>query len=348
MQQELRFATFNVLNLAPAGLRFYADQEPYSHARYEAKVLWIAQQLDLLDADVIGFQEIFSQEALKDVLSRTRTYRNAYHVGFDPAGLPPRGELLSPSVALVSRLPIVGAPINHTMLPHGLGATLPGITGQLTSFTRPILQVQVAVESAMATLPGTTPQAPQLIDIFVCHLKSKRPDFQTENPHSEDDSYHLGMAMLRSTIRRATEALGLRYLISDQLRRHRHPLVVMGDFNDVASATTTQLVIGSTSDRRVAREGPTDRLFDSYKIQSGGRNSHEASFTHKHDGLFETIDHILVSDAFEPTTPGASGEVTEVIYLNDHLALRRQDASDHGLVLARILLYGSPNGSRIS
>jgi hypothetical protein len=347
MQQELRFATFNVLNLAPPGFRFYADQEPYSHTRYEAKVLWIAQQLDLLDADVIGFQEIFSQEALKYVLSKTRKYRHAHHVGFNPAGLISddrrgedcRREQLTPSVAVVSRLPIVGTSINHTKLPHGLRATLPGISAPLDNFTRPILQVQVSVENTVATLPGTPPHAPQLIDVFVCHLKSKRPDFHDDEQHGEEDSYSLGMAMLRSTIRRATEALGLRYLISDQLRRHRLPLVVLGDFNDVVGATTTQLVIGATSDRTVLREGPTDRLYDSYKIQTADRNAHEASFTHSHNGISETIDHILVSDAFKPTNPGALGEVTEVVYLNDHLALKRQDASDHGLVLARLLLY---------
>ena len=352
MQQELRFATFNVLNLAPPGFRFYADQEPYSHTLYEAKVLWIAQQLDLLDADVIGFQEIFSQEALKYVISKTRKYRNAHHIGFDPVGLKSdsqqiadnREELLTPSVALISRLPIIGSPINHTRLPHDLRAILPGIPAPLTSFTRPILQVQVAVENTVAASPGTTPHAPQLIDVFVCHLKSKRPDFQKGEQHGEQDSYGLGMAMLRSTIRRATEALGLRYLISDQLRRQRLPVVVLGDFNDVVSAATTQIVIGATTDRKILRDGPTDRLFDCYKIQSAGHNPQEASFTHSHNGISETIDHILVSDAFEPTTLGALGKVTEVVYLNDHLALRRQDASDHGLVLARVLLYGTLSG----
>ena len=61
MQQELRFATFNVCNLALPGMKYYDDQEPCTAAEYEAKTTWIAQQIDRLDADVIGFQEIFSQ-----------------------------------------------------------------------------------------------------------------------------------------------------------------------------------------------------------------------------------------------------------------------------------------------
>ena len=64
MQQELRFATFNVCNLALPGVKYYEDQIPYSSEEYDAKISWIAQQLDRLDADVIGLQEIFSQAAL--------------------------------------------------------------------------------------------------------------------------------------------------------------------------------------------------------------------------------------------------------------------------------------------
>ena len=397
MQQEVRFATFNVLNLAPPGVRFYVDQEAHTQEQYDAKVEWIARQLDLLDADVIGFQEIFSQAALREVLARTLKYRDAHHVGFDPVGQEDlqtsvQAGTLTPSVALVSRLPIVGSPASHARYPHGLAVALPGIDTPVTTFTRPILHVQVSVPMADAqapvALPGRPAPRPQTIDVLVCHLKSKRPDYRggpvgsganasqaanrpnggmdgdtggsSETKHGngdgavnpvlvvesidskpENDSYQLGLAMLRSLIRRGAEALGLRYLISDQLRRQRLPLVVLGDFNDVAAAMTTQLVTGATSERRSLREGPTDRLFDSYRIQTRGRPVRDVSFTHTHENIAETIDHVLVSEAFEPGAPGAIGEVLEVIYVNDHLGLRAPAASDHGIVLARLLLYGT-------
>ena len=348
MQQELRFATFNVLNLAPPGVRFYVDQDPYTQAQYDAKVVWLAQQLDCLDADVIGFQEIFSQAALKDVLSKTRKYQTAHHVGFDPQVQPDfeasvLAGTLTPSVALVSRLPLAGVVTNHTRLPHGLAVDLPGIDEPVVSFTRPILQVQV--QTGEPSVGGRPSTRQHLIDVFVCHLKSKRPDYRGGLISSEHDSYQLGMAMLRSSMRRGTEALGLRYLVSDQLRRQRLPLVVLGDFNDVAASTTIQVVTGAASERRSLREGPTDRLFDGYRIQSRNRSVRDVAYTHLHDGVAETIDHILVSDAFEPGAPGASGEVLEVIYINDHLSLRRPEATDHGLVLARIMLYGTAIGA---
>ena len=84
MQQEIRFATFNVCNLAPPGVKLYDNLLPTTLEEYEAKLDWTAHQIDLLDADVIGFQEIFSQATLKEVLARTTHYREAFHLGFDP------------------------------------------------------------------------------------------------------------------------------------------------------------------------------------------------------------------------------------------------------------------------
>lgn len=357
MQHEVRFATFNLLNLALPGMRFYADQEPHTQARYDLKVEWIAQQIDRLDADVIGFQEVFSQAALKDVLSKTKHYRDAQLVGFDPieplatnaSGMSAVGAedaALTPSVALVSRLPLTGPISNYTRLPHGLSVALPGTNTPVTAFTRPILHVQVVSDGSGAPVSGRPGAArTQVIDVFVCHLKSKRPDFSNGGAIADNDSYQTGMAMLRSMIRRGAEALGLRYLISDQLRRQRLPLIVLGDFNDTAAAITTQLVSGAASERRNSREGPTDRLFDSFHVQSRRRATRGIGFSHLQHGATETIDHVLVSDAFEPGSPAAIGEVLEVIYLNDHLSLRLPEASDHGIVLARIMLFGNPSAN---
>src|SRR3569832_697234 len=50
--------------------------------------------------------------------------------------------------------------------------------------------------------------------------------------------------------------------------------------------------------------------------------------------------HILVSQEFHPASRHAIGEVVEVEYVNEHLALRLPQASDHGIVLERIMLHG--------
>ncbi len=325
MQQELRFATFNVCNLALPGVKYYADQIPYSAEEYEAKIVWIAQQLDRLDADVIGLQEIFSQAALKDVLARTQHYRDAHHVGFDPES---SADHLTPSVALISRLPVAAGASISSSLPHNLSIALPGVDHALTHFTRPVLHAQIDVSPALS------------VNVFVCHLKSKLPDYRNDASDMHPDQ--TGIAMLRSLIRRGTDALGLRYLLAGLDSKKRLPVVVMGDFNDVADAISTQMVMGLG---KYPVDGVDDRLFESYRIQSRRDPLRDVGYTHIHDGNYETIDHILVSEEFNPASRAAIGEVVEVMYLNDHMIFRQPHASDHGLVLVRILLHDNASAA---
>lgn len=328
MQQELRFATFNVCNLALPGVKYYADQIPYTAEEYTAKISWIAQQLDRLDADVIGLQEIFSQAALKDVLAKTQNYRDAQHIGFDPD---PLADHLTPSVALISRLPVAPGAAAFKQLPNDLAVALPGLSLPVKHFTRPVLHAQIEVSSDL------------LIHVFVCHLKSKLPDYR--NDDNDDRPDQTGIAMLRSLIRRGTDALGLRTLLSDMNRKKRAPIIVMGDFNDVASAIPTQMVMGLG---KYPLNGVDDRLFESFRIQSRRDALRDVGYTHMHDGSYETIDHILVSEEFNPASRAAIGEVVEVMYLNDHMIFKQAHASDHGQVLVRILLHGASANSAVA
>ena len=67
--------------------------------------------------------------------------------------------------------------------------------------------------------------------------------------------------------------------------------------------------------------------------------------SNSHDAIFETVDHILVSDQFNPASSLAIGEVSDVVYFNDHIALDRPEMSDHGVVMVRIRLYDRTGGA---
>ena len=314
MQQEIRFATFNTYNLAPPGMRCYENLEPCTPEEYEAKLDWTAHQIDLLNADVIGFQEIFSQATLKEVLARTRRYREAVHLGFDPDPEAPR---LTPSVALVSRLPVVSHAHAMTMFPDNVA--MPPGSRDPDRFTRAPLHAEVELA------PGI------VIDVIVVHLKSRRPDYRSSDTGEDPNLYAL--ACLRSLIRRGTEATALRVLLTDMARDKQRPRIVLGDFNDVADSVTTEIVLG---------EGTPvgERMFDASQVQRRLDHQRHVGFSILHDTRHSTIDHILVSPEFNPALPGAIGEVVDVVYLNDHLNLALPEASDHGQVLARIRLFG--------
>lgn len=319
MQQEIRFATFNVCNLAPPGAKLYENLMPSTADEYEAKLDWTARQIDLLDADVIGFQEIFSQACLREALRRTRKYRDAIHVGFDPD---PAADRLTPSVALVSRLPLAGPGVAHTLYPDGVA--LPEGTREADRFSRPVVHAAVVVS------PDVT------LDVVVVHLKSKRPDYRSGD--TGEDPLLFGLACLRSLVRRGTEAVALRVLMTNMARENQRPQVVLGDFNDVADAVTTAIVLGAGTPL-------TGRLFDTYQLQQRHDQLHHVGWSVVHEGQYSTIDHILVSEQFNPVLPDAIGEVVDVVYLNDHLVLGLPEASDHGQVLARLRLFDETHGS---
>ncbi len=318
MQQEIRFATFNVFNLAPPGKQLYDNLLPCTAEEYEAKLDWTARQIDLLDADVIGFQEIFSQDSLREALSRTRRFRDAIHVGFDPD---PAAARLTPSVALVSRLPLAapGAVLGD----YPPGVSMAEGTRDADRFSRALVHAAVVVS------PDVT------VDVIVVHLKSKRPDYR--NGDADDDPLLFGMACLRSLVRRGTEAVALRVLLTNMARENKRAQIVLGDFNDVADAVTTTIVLGVGTPL-------SGRLFDAYQLQKRQDHLRHVGFSMLHEGNYTTIDHILVSEEFNPALPNAIGEVVDVVYLNDHLVLALPDASDHGQVLARLRLFDETRG----
>ena len=318
MQQEIRFATFNVCNLAPAGAKLYDNLLPSTAEEYEAKLDWTARQLDRLDADVIGFQEIFSQAVLREVLARTRRYREAVHVGFDPD---PSADRYTPSVALVSRLPLAGPGTAFAYFPEGV--EMPPGSRDPNRFSRPVVHAAVQV----------SPDC--IVDVLVVHLKSKRPDYR--NGDSSDDPLLFAQASLRSLIRRGTEAVALRVLLSNLARANRRPRVVLGDFNDVADSVTTAIVMGNGTPL-------AERMFDACQLQRRPSHQQNVGFSQLHEGQYSTIDHILVSEEFNASLPQAIGEVVDVIYLNDHLVLELPEASDHGQVMARIRLFDETRG----
>ena len=68
---RISFTTFNLLNLQVAGARMNRGQRPWTSAEVEAKVAWTAAMLGRAQADVLGFQELWSREPLEDALARS-------------------------------------------------------------------------------------------------------------------------------------------------------------------------------------------------------------------------------------------------------------------------------------
>jgi hypothetical protein len=92
---KFSIATFNVENLIGANKPIYDDPRPlYTETEYQKKVIWIKEQLLKMNADIIGFQEIFEEKALRDCLVGTPMEHWHLFVA-NPTGKSPVNAILS-------------------------------------------------------------------------------------------------------------------------------------------------------------------------------------------------------------------------------------------------------------
>ncbi len=269
---EFTIASFNVKNLIGADQEYYKFQS-YTPEEYAWKEDWLADQLVAMNADVIGFQEIFEEQALRDTITRADRYGAASNAEAMPSqdkryrkraifqhleysdygqaalafapnihdGAPGSRR---PGVAILSRLGFAEEPQIIQDLGQPLDIpfqTFGGDEGghfRIRKLSRPILKVRVPVHGAVVT-------------VFNCHLKSKlgefiRPegaDFAPEADLTQYDPVGRALGSARAAMRRMAEAWVLRGAIIGELRQGR-PVIVLGDFNDNQTAVSTEIITG--------------------------------------------------------------------------------------------------------
>jgi len=322
---RIKVATFNLKNLTAPGHSPYAD-ERLSPADHEKKLDWTAGLLKEMDADFVGFQEVFDRRALEEVVARAGCYAEATLDVADETGTLPR-------VAFVSRLPVRRTEMIRDF-PPGARIDVEGQALPFTRFHRPVFRVTVG-------LPGGRDAV-----ILVVHLKSKRP--LIEGAHPRHDPWEETRGAARSLILRACEAAALRWIVLNEVRHSETPLILMGDLNDATHAVTTDLLQGDHPQRYF----PPDvkkKLWDILLYSAGDlqiRKSYkDVAYTHLHDSHYESLDHILLSQEFVNENPRHLASVEYQRIYNDHLLdpaltdeMPRPWVSDHGAVLVSLRL----------
>ncbi|MFO1219557.1 MAG: endonuclease/exonuclease/phosphatase family protein [Burkholderiaceae bacterium] len=319
----LTVASCNMLNLALPLRAFYENQEPYTADEQARKTAWLGAMLERLNADVVGFQEVWDEPALKAAVARS-----GLHYGLVAAPGAEAGAAGTPRVGLATRLQLESiasiaefAPAERVMVPE---------LGEHARFERPVLK------AALRTKHG------QLLHVLVVHLKSKRPKFlldaQGAALEDRDDPRIVARASLRALLMRGAEAAALRGILIDLIRGTREPLVLLGDMNDTPHAVTTQM-IAATQAVAYDRQARDAALFHALDVQTEPALRRDMVYSHVHQGWPELIDQIWVSEEFAAGSKFALGDVRRVEVFNDHLHESRERwRSDHGFVRALLRL----------
>jgi endonuclease/exonuclease/phosphatase family metal-dependent hydrolase len=312
-QFSVKLGTFNAYNLVLPGVVYYSNRQ-YSQEAYEKKVAWIAEQLRRMDAGIVGFQEVFHEEALREAVTLSGIYEDSEVImGEEQVGSP------GPLNGLVSMYPVADQG-SISLFPDSARLEYDGAVVPIKRFTKPVIWASLKIwDDVVAT-------------VFVVHLKSKRPLY-TEGSDLNDPKVRAG-GKAKALILRAAESLALRCIIVDKIRDTTTPVILLGDVNDAVHAVTSDIIAGSP---------PWRYLPHGVKDIQARRSRRDVYYTHIFNGNYESLDHVFVSEEFVLPNPEHIGYVENVRVLNDHLideTLASEEIpnwqSDHGQVVATI------------
>lgn len=328
MLERFSVATFNLYNLQLPGLAMNPGQKVWTDAEFARKVTWTGSQLAALDADVVGLQELWHADAMARVLAASgldTTYEllaeKATGARIVCAALVRRG-LRQGEHLWVDKFP------DQTRLEESNPADpqAPAISVIIPGFSRPVLRFQVALRDDG---PPT--------EVFVTHFKSKLPITIDEEPWFTDEfrPHRTALGAALATIRRTAEAAALRVLLTGVMKGNKTPVIVLGDVNDGQHSNTVNILteqpaylVGD------ARGGADNGLYTAQTLQEL-RDTRDVYYTHVHDDLRESLDHVLVSEQFYDHSRNRQWLFDGLVINNDHLAdddHRRTGTGDHGVV----------------
>ncbi len=329
-------ATFNLYNLQLPGRPMNPRQVPWTPEEYRRKLRWIAAQLKELDADIVGLQELWHADAMAEALALANLDDD-----YDLLATPATGRRIV-CAALVRKGLRRGDPTWVSDFPDGMrlesttdDPQAPDIAVRLNGSSRPVLTFDVAWR-----------ERGPLTRVVVAHLKSKLPAQLGAEPwfRADEERYQphrtaLGAAI--ATIRRTAEATALRVLLTEVMKGTVTPVIVLGDLNDGQHSNTLNIL---TEQPRYlvgqSRGGADVGLYTAQTLQEY-RDTRDVYYTHVHEDLRESLDHVLVSEQFYDNSSRRMWLFDGLVIVNDHLndtagaEHKRKGTGDHGIVKVR-------------
>ena len=310
----IKIATFNLFQFCSPNFSFYTKKEKFQKEDWEEKKNWIKEQLQKMDCDIVGFQEVFSQEELKELVLECGF--KEFVVSENPKLDEKNKVYKSTTVALASKFPIkeikkVSKNENFT-------------------FAREPIKATISLKNDLE------------INVYVAHLKSNRlNEFEykfTKDSTLEEKKEKLNIALKNnyslSLKQRINEAKALHFDIKKQIL----PSILLCDLNDREFSITIDAL---TNKRFYKNELKKDDfiLFDSYDIAPKKVYNPHPEFkgfkrvpTSYFVGHGNTLDFIFVSKDLE-------NSVKNHKVFDEHLQKNRNGTlkqSDHAQVVCEI------------
>ena len=237
----IKIATFNLFQFCSPEFSFYTKKEKFKKEDWEEKKNWIKEQLQKMDCDIVGFQEVFSQEELKELVLECGF--KEFVVTQNPKLDEKNKVYKSTTVALASKFPI--KEIKKVLKNENF------------TFAREPIKATICLKNDLE------------INVYVAHLKSNRlNEFEykfTQNSTFEEkiEKFHIAQNnnYSLSLKQRIDEAKTLHF----DIKREKNPSILVCDLNDKEFSITIEAL---TNKRFYIKDLKKDDyiLFDSYYL----------------------------------------------------------------------------------
>jgi len=333
---KIRLGTFNLFQFVEPPYSWYTKKEKFNQRQWLEKTTWINGQIRKMDCHIIGFQEVFSADALKSLV---KALGYDYFVTVDVAKLSSNNphKYVTTTVALASKYPITKI---ETVKVH-----TPSLEShRFTETDKDTFHFSRLPIKAYITLPDS-----QELLIYVCHLKSNRLN-AFEQVFHEDDSLEHKKALVFKTLddkysaalkQRLCEASSLFYDIE---RSKDNPIVLLCDLNDKAFSLTIDALTNHRYHNEKSKEEPV--LFDAYgqhKAESYNPHPEAKEPQRKATSYFlkkgNILDYIFISKHFIKENNEKIATVTDYSVFDEHLEENKDGSlltSDHAQVVCEL------------
>lgn len=331
LNNQIKLATFNLLNyLAPPDACYEFDRI-YSSEQWSKKQAWINHYLQIHSPDIIGFQEVFSIHSLQQLVA-AQGYD--FFAVVDEPSVEDEFIYRDPVVAIASRFPIVE--VSRVTVDQGLIKQL----GLAESFalSREILRATVQLPHLGET------------DCYVVHFKSKRVMWENTLGNEPQDLIFAALqeqtaGRWAASIQRGSEAALLQHQLLTRRVQTGNALLVMGDFNNslddgILSHLITDKLFGNL-DREQQTALSHLVLRDAWQLYLDNLDSEEREFitrpaTHYFGEKGSVLDYILLSSEFDASSQRSFFEVSEYVNTDHHLISPNfeldSESTDHAVV----------------
>ena len=331
---KIRLATFNLFQFVKPPHSWYTKKEKFTNEQWIKKTTWIKKQIKKMDADVIGFQEVFSRDALK-ILVNDLGYK--YFETTDAAKLSKNNPLIfvSTTVAIASKYPITNMQEVKAHIPSIKKHNFEGFF----KFSRiPI--------KATITLPND-----KEFLVYVSHLKSNRLN-EFEYVFNEEDKLSYKKELVNKALedkyssslkRRLCEASSLFF----DIKKSKKPCVLMCDLNDKEFSITIDALSNNKYHDEKRKE--TFILHDAYhQIEHEIYNPHPEQKeiirtpTSYFAGKGNVIDYIFVSKEFNKRNKQNIAKVSSYEIYDDAIRSNHDGSlltSDHAQIVCELTFH---------